>query len=83
MIHTILNAPWSQFYDVMADGQPPMILRILLVNTLFFILFVVRRARGVRAMRQSTAIKVQALLVVSNMLILFQSEVQQVLGRFI
>lgn len=83
MLHAILNAPWNQIYDVLADGNPPMALRILAVNTVFFILFVVRRARGIASMPQKTAITVQSLLVFSNMLILFQDEVQHFLGRFI
>lgn len=59
-----------------------MILRILMVNTVFFMLFAYRRARGIPTMRQRTAIKVQSMLIVANALILFQNEIQSTLDRF-
>ena len=58
-----------------------MVARIMALNTVFFILFAIRRARGVRAMREWTAIKVQGLLILANSLILFQEHIQGLIRR--
>jgi len=83
MLNTIINAPWYQFYNVLSDGNPPMIFRILALNTLIFVLFMLRRARGVSSMPERTAITVQSLLIAANVLILFQDEVEAALRHVI
>ena len=82
MIELIRNTRWDQIYNFLADGDPPMIARILAINTLLFILFAIRRARGIPPMREKIAVKVQGLLVVANVLILFQNEITAFIGRF-
>ena len=82
MIELIKNTGWDQIYNFLADGEPPMIARILAINTLFFILFAFRRARGIPAMREKIAVRVQGLLVAANVLILFQNEITSFIGRF-
>ncbi len=82
MIELIKNTHWEQIYIFLADGEPPMIARILAVNTLFFILFAYRRARGIPAMREKIAVRVQGLLVAANVLILFQNEITSFIGHF-
>ena len=74
------NAPWHQVYDFLADGNPPLVVRILVLNTMFFILFAYRRARGIPAMREATAIKVQGFLIAANALILFEPEIEATLN---
>ena len=83
MIDLFFRTPWHQFFDVLADGHPPLIARLLALNTVFFILFMVRRAKGRHAMRERTAIMVQALLIIANGLILFQDQVERLIGRVI
>jgi len=83
MWNTIINAPWYQFYNVLADGNPPMIVKLLALNTIVFILFIVRRAKGVTTMPSRTAITVQSLLLVANGLILFQDEIQNSLTHLL
>lgn len=83
MIELVRNARWDQLYALLADGEPPMIARILALNTVFFILFAIRRTRGVPAMRRQTAIQVQSLLVLANWLVLFQNEIQDFMRKFI
>jgi hypothetical protein len=75
MINLIEHARWDQLYNALAGGEPPMIARILILNTLFFILFAIRRSRGVHSMRRDTAIRVQGLLIAANGLILFQDQI--------
>lgn len=76
MLELFHRARWDQAYDFLASGEPPIIFRLLAVNTLFFILFVIRRAKGAHRMRPATAMQIQALLVVANCIVLFQNEVQ-------
>ena len=83
MLHAILNAPWQQAFDVLAAGQPPMILRILAINTLFFILFLMRRTRGISSMPSKVAIAVQSTLLVINMMILYQDEIMRLMHKVI
>lgn len=75
MFELATRARWDQLYDVLARGDPPMAVRILVLNTLFFILFAIRRSRGVHAMRRETAIRVQGLLIAANALVLFQDQI--------
>lgn len=77
------RAPWIDIYDFFASGQPPIAVRLLAFNTVFFILFAIRRARGAAAMRHSTAIRIQVLLIVANFLILFQDQIEGSLSGLI
>lgn len=83
MLQTILNAPWQQAYDVLASGNPPIIMRVLAINTLFFVLFMVRRVRGVHVMTTYTAIAVQSMLIAANLLMLYQDTIEQLLRKVI
>jgi len=62
-------------YNFFADGNPPLVVRVLILNTIFLMVFAFRRARGVTIMGQKTALKVQVFLIAANALILFQPEI--------
>ncbi len=83
MIDLIARTHWNQLYNTLAAGDPPLMFRIMALNTLFFILFLVRRARGVHSMRRETASRVQGLLIAANALILFQDQIIDFMSRFI
>ena len=83
MFELFQRARWDQAYDYLASGDPPMIARLLAINTIFFILYIVRKTRVDHKMRESTVVQVQALLLVANVLILFQRDIQHFLDRFI
>lgn len=70
----IFQARWDQLYAFLADGNPPLALQILLLNTVFLAFFVFRRATTKYRMRNNTAYAVQGLLIASNILILFQHD---------
>ena len=80
MIEFFQNAPWHHLSDFFANGNPPLILRILILNTVFFVVFAFRRARGIPAMRAKTAVWVQSLLITANALVLFEPEIRSGLG---
>ncbi len=83
MFELFQRARWDQAYDYMASGDPPMIARLLAINTIFFILYIIRKVQVEHKMRDSAVIQVQALLVVANILILFQRDIQTLLNRII
>lgn len=75
MLERIINAPWWQITEFFGRGNPPLITQILAINTIFFVLFIVRRTRDAKALHRQAAIQVQVLLILSNVLILFQEEI--------
>ena len=83
MLELFERARWDQAYDYLASGDPPMIARLLAINTIFLILYVVRKVRVTHSMRESTMYQVQGLLLLANFLILFQSDVQYIIDRLI
>ena len=83
MFELFQRARWDQAYDYLASGDPPMIARLLAINTIFFILYIVRKMRIDHKMRESTVVQVQALLLLANVLILFQRDIQHLIDRII
>jgi hypothetical protein len=79
VIEFFQSAPWHQLVDFLADGHPPLVVRILLLNTLFLVIFAYRRARGIPYMREKTAFRVQSFLIAANALILFEPEIRSYL----
>jgi hypothetical protein len=72
MLDLFYQARWHELYAFFANGQPPLALQLLVVNTLFFVVFIMRRARGARSLRAQTATTVQGLLIFANTVVLFQ-----------
>ena len=75
--------PWDQAYSVLAAGEPMMIERLLALNAVFLILYIIRRAKGFGPLRQPSLLYVQVCLLAANFLVLFESDVQQFLNQFI
>jgi hypothetical protein len=65
---------WNEAYRILAMGQPPVILQILLFNTAMMVLWSLRRARGVWAIRRETAIAIQIILILGNIAILMNPD---------
>ena len=83
MLELIQRTRWDQAYHFLASGEPPMIAKLLALNTIFFIFILIRRAKGVRPLSQQGIIQVQGLLLMANFLVLFQSGITQFIGRHI
>ncbi len=45
MIELFQRARWDQAYHFLESGDPPMILRLLAINTLFLVFYIIRRPR--------------------------------------
>jgi hypothetical protein len=77
MLDLFGRARWDQAYEYLLSGEPPIIFRLLALNTLVVILIIIRRARAAPRLRDSAVIQLQALLLGINCMVLFQNEVQQ------
>jgi hypothetical protein len=66
------NARWQDIYAFFVAGDPPLVVTLLIINTIFFVLFIFRKARsGNRSYRTSNIL--QAILIVANGFVMFQS----------
>jgi hypothetical protein len=65
---------WNEAYRVLALGHPPVMVQLLLFNTVMMILWSMRRARGVWAIRKETAIAIQLILLLGNIAILINPD---------
>jgi hypothetical protein len=67
----LYNARWQDLYTFFAAGNPPLALRLMAINTIILVYFVMRRARGKNPVQGQTAFVVQALLIAANLFIMF------------
>jgi hypothetical protein len=82
MTELFLRARWGEFYSFFAQGNPPLAVQILALNTIFFMLWILRRMRNAPALREGTANLVQALLIGANVLIIFQRDIMYLLATY-
>ncbi len=75
-------ADWDGLYRILASGNPPLALQLLAVNTIFLVLYVMRRATMKHRMRNHTVQILQALLLVANIAVVFQDGAFQWLSKF-
>ena len=74
MIEMFKNARWTDFYDVLSKGNPPLALQFLLINALFFVIFALRRARGKKSKNNNASYLVHGFLLLVNAGIMFQGD---------
>jgi len=67
-------ADWDGLYRVLAKGNPPLALQLLALNTIFVVLFIVRRATAKHRMRNQTAEIIQLFLLIANLAVVFQEQ---------
>lgn len=67
-------ADWDGLYRGLAKGNPPLALQLLALNTVFLVIFVIRRARAKQRLRNSTVELIQLFLLVANIAIVFQED---------
>ena len=71
----LFQARWDELYNFFADGYPPLIVKLLVINTIFLMFYVFRRATAKHRLRPTTAYAVQGLLIATNALAMFQNDV--------
>ena len=74
-------ADWDGLYRSLAKGNPPLALQILALNTIFLVIFIVRRATAKNRMRSSTVEIIQLFLLVANIAIVFQEDAFRWIGK--
>jgi hypothetical protein len=75
MFDQIMNAPWWQLADFLTKGNPPLVVELMLVNTIFLIVVIIRRAKGLPTMRTEAVIQIQGLVILANAMVLFQDQI--------
>ena len=83
MLELFRDARWDELYAFFARGNPPLMAQIMALNTIVFMLFIVRRMRGASTLRSETASLVQSLLLVANMLAIFQENIRNGFQRLL
>jgi hypothetical protein len=68
------NARWGDLYAFFAQGNPPLVLQLLILNTIFLGFIVYRRATGKFRMRKSSVFAIQMMLVATNVIFMFQKD---------
>lgn len=69
-----LQAQWAEFSAYFLAGNPPLIVQLLVLNTVFLVYIITRRIRS-KPMRGSGAINTMQLVLIStNLLLVVQSD---------
>jgi hypothetical protein len=68
------NARWNELYLFLTSGSPSLLSLLLAVNTIFFIIYLIRRATQKHRMRASTVYFVQGMVVAANAFVLFRED---------
>jgi hypothetical protein len=78
MLQTTLN----DLRDILSAGDPPLIYRLLLINTFALIVFVLRRMSGRKPLNLNAATTVQFALIVANCLVAATGSINPDLHQF-
>ncbi len=70
-IENFKNARWQDIYSFLAAGSPPLMVKLLIINTIFLILFAYKKASSGQK-NYNTSYAVQALLIAANCFVMFQ-----------
>ena len=68
------TSDWIMAREFMLKGEPPLFLQLLILNTVALIIWIFRRARGNKAMRQATVNTVQTMLILANCAVLLNGD---------
>ena len=75
------RARWEDIYTLLTSGHPPLILQMLANNTIFLILFMLKRIWGRRG-TENTSHAIQILLIVANGMIVYEQKWLPLLGSY-
>ena len=65
---------WLEAYRILASGDPPIMVQLLVFNTIMMVFWQLRRKRGLWTIRRETAIGLQVALLVGNVAILLNPD---------
>ena len=75
MFDLFSSVQWTDVYSLLTSGQPPLILQLLAVNTVFFILTIIKAIRSGPVKKRRSNYHVQEILIVANVLVLYQDQI--------
>lgn len=70
-IENFKNARWQDIYTFFVAGSPPLMVKLLIINTIFLVLFVYKKTRSGQQ-TYHTSYAVQALLISANCFVMLQ-----------
>lgn len=74
MLDLFERTNWDSAYFFLTSGSPSLMIQLLAINTIFLILFILRRMTGVYNKKAHTSYVVQALLIIGNAAVLMQND---------
>ena len=83
MLDLFERTNWESAYFYLTGGSPPLIVQLLVINTIFLILFILRRATGIYNRKAHTSYVIQGLLLFANIAVLMQSELTPIASNFL
>jgi hypothetical protein len=83
MFEQFVNAPWWQLVEFLTKGETPLVVEMMLVNTIFLLVLIVRRVGDLPNLRRETVIQVQVLVIMANAMVLFQDQIIKGLDRIL
>ena len=73
----------QKLLEILAAGEPPLYVRLLVINIFFVLVAIIRRARGAPKMRPAHEYAVKFLVLAANFLVLLQEQAIAGLQRLI
>ena len=72
MFDLFSTVQWTDVYSLLTSGQPPLILQLLAVNTVFFILTIIKAIRSGPSKKRRSNYHVHEILILANVVVLYQ-----------
>lgn len=79
--HLFWAADWDGLYRFLTFGSPPLALQLLVLNTVFLVFYIIRKATAKHRLRETTVYVVQGVLVACNMALLFQHDAWRIVAN--
>jgi hypothetical protein len=76
MFNFLARVNWNAASEVLMRGNPPLIVQLLALNSIVFIIFVVRRMRSKGPKKATGAHLAQAVFIVANIALLSQEQLR-------
>ena len=77
----LTHARWQDIYLLLASGSPPVVVRLLVINTLFLLYFIFRKLRNRSSRPYTTSLILQSLLIGANFMLMFQHQLTPMIMR--
>jgi hypothetical protein len=76
------STDWGLAYRMLTGGDVPLILQLLILNTIFLVIYIARNATAKFRMRQSTVLIIQGILIGANLAVVLQDQLLPVVHKY-